>query len=72
MTTEELAYQLITHSETEPSCIGPKQAEKIISMLDRSEPLPEDLSAKSLMDAWNTLILFDLPEEEWERWRKQD
>ena len=72
MTIDELAYQLITRSETEPSCIGPKEAERIISMLDRSEPLPADLSVKSLMDAWNTFILFDLPDEEWERWRKQD
>ena len=69
MTTEELALHLITHSETEPTCISPEEAERIISMLDRSEPLPDDLSVKSFMDAWNTLILFDLPDEEWERWR---
>ena len=72
MTVEDLAKNLIIHSETEPTCIGPEQAERIISMLDRSEPLPADLSVKSFMDAWNTLILFDLPDEEWERWRKQD
>lgn len=69
MTTEELALHLITHSETEPSCINVTQAEHIISLLDKAEPLPQDLTPKNLADAWNTLILFDLPDEVWENWR---
>jgi len=70
MTIEELAKELILHSDTEPTCINLEQAEHIISLLDRSEPLPPDLTAVSLRNAWNELILFDLPEEEFERWRK--
>lgn len=69
MTTEELAKELILHSDTEPSCIDLKQAEHIISLLDRSNPLPSDLTPASLRNAWNELILFDLPKEEFERWR---
>lgn len=69
MTTEELALHLITHSETEPSCINIEQAKQIISLLDRSEQLPADLSPKTLTDAWNTLILFDLPDEIWDNWK---
>ena len=69
MTTEELALNLITHSDTEPSCINAEQAERIISLLDKSEPLPADLTPKTLTDAWNTLILFDLPDEIWENWK---
>ena len=70
MTVEELAYQLITHSAEEPTCIGLEQAENIISMLDRNNPLPQDLNPDSLMKAWNELILFDLPDEVWDTWRK--
>lgn len=70
MTVEELAYQLIAHSAEEPTCISLEHAESIISMLDRSNPLPPDLTPDSLMKAWNTLILFDLPDEVWETWRK--
>jgi len=70
MTTSELALHLITHSEDEPTCISYKKAEQIISMLDKSNQLPDDLTPKSLTDAWNEWILFDLPDEEWERWRK--
>ena len=69
MTTEELALHLITHSESEPTCINIKQAEQIISLLDKSDPLPSDLTPKSLTDAWNTLILFDLPDETFENWK---
>ncbi len=71
MTTEELALHLITHSDEEPTCISIEQAEHIISLLDRSAPLPEDLTPKSFTDAWNTWILFDLPDEEWSRWRSK-
>ena len=70
MTIEELAYNLITHSDTEPTCISLEQAERIISHLDRSAPLPDNLTAKALCDSWNTWILFDLEEEEFDRWRK--
>ena len=69
MTTEELAFTLISHSETEPSCINVEQAKHIISLLDKSEPLPSDLTPKALADAWNTLILFDLPDEVWDNWK---
>ena len=69
MTTEELALHLISHSDTEPTCINIGQAEHIISLLDKSEPLPADLTPKALTDAWNTLILFDLPDEVWDNWK---
>ena len=70
MTVNELAHHLIIHSDEEPTCISYKKAEQIISMLDKTEPLPADLSPKSLADAWNELILFDLPDEKLERWKK--
>ena len=69
MTIEELAFHLITHSETEPTCINVKQAEHIISLLDKSEPIPADLTPKTLTDAWNELILFDLPDEVFDNWK---
>lgn len=70
MTVDDLALHLITHSADEPSCISFEQAEHIISMLDRNEPLPSDLTPVSLRNAWNTLILFDLPDDVWQTWRK--
>lgn len=65
MTTENLAMELITHSDTRPGFISLDEATHIISLLDKNNPLPADLTPDSFMKAWNSIILFDLPEDLW-------
>lgn len=65
MTVEELAMELITHSDQEPTCISVEEAEHIISLLDKSNPLPDNLTPIALQKEWNYIILFDLPKDLW-------
>lgn len=65
MTTEELAMELITHADEKPGIISMEEAKHIISMLDRNNPLPEDLNPEEFQKKWNSIILFDLPEDLW-------
>ena len=65
-TVADLAMELITHSETKPGIIGTKEAEHIISMLDKSVPLPPELTPETLQKEWNYIVLFDLPDELWD------
>lgn len=62
MTTEELAMHLIEHAAEKPGIISVEDAERIISNLDRSEPLPADLSPAEFQKQWNSIIMFDMPD----------
>ena len=57
MNNTEFVTHLIQHAETFPDVdeIALVDAEKIVSMLDRSEALP-DITPEELMTCWNTLI----------------
>ena len=62
MTTEELAMHLIEHAAEKPGFITVEEAERIISNLDHSDPLPSDLSPAELQKQWNSIIMFDMPD----------
>ena len=64
-TVEDLAMELITHSDTEPGIISVEEAEHIISMLDKRDPLPSNLTPEELQKQWNYIVLFDLPKDLW-------
>ena len=57
MNKTELVTHLIQHSETFPDVdeIALADAERILSMLDPSEDLP-DITPDELQTAWNTLV----------------
>ena len=57
MNKTELITHLIQHAETFPDVeeITLSDAERILSMLDPSEDLP-DITPEELMTAWNTLV----------------
>lgn len=65
MTIEELAMELITHADEKPGIISLEEAKHIISMLDRNNPLPENLNPEEFQKEWNSIVLFDLPEDLW-------
>ena len=65
MTVEELVTEMITHSDEEPGIIGVDRAAELISMLDKSLPLPDNLTPHEFQKHWNYVVLFDLPTELW-------